>query len=476
MLFKPIKFLNLMKVNERMKVLFVYPNIVESPKDISTGLGILISLAKQKKHQVSLIDTTFGMSDKEILAQAKKFKPDLILFTTATNDFEYACHIASLFKKKLNAKIVAGGFHPTIAPEETINKDCFDIICVGEGELAFLELLDKLEKNKSIDKIKNLWIKKNGKVIKNDMRKLVQNLDDLPFPAREEFNYSRYLKWNHGTATFLSTRGCPFNCTYCINHFLIKKCSGKGKYVRFRTIDNLFKEIKEVISNYDVKNVEFYDDTFTLDNERIKEFCLRYPQEIGLPFNINARVNAVKPEIYKMLQKAGCVRVSIGIESGDENIRNKILKRNMTDEQIISNFKAARDAGLQTYAFNMVGIPYETKKSINKTIQLNKKCKPDYVGVSIFNAFKGTEIYTLCEKKGWLKKSYAKSYFRESNIHHPNFSLAELRRIRNSFGFHVFLSYKPLRAFVDLIDRNLSQINSYILIRSMLLDKLRILR
>jgi len=248
------------------------------------------------------------------------------------------------------------------------------------------------------------------------------------------------------------------------------------KYVRFRIINNLFQEIKEVLKKYPIKNIEFYDDTFTLDEKRTKEFCRRYPKEIGIPFNINARVNAIKPEFFNLLKEAGCVRVSLGVESGDPYIRNKILKRNMTDQQIISTFNAAKKAGLRTYSFNMVGIPFENKKTIEKTILLNKKCRPDYIGVSIFNVFKGTEIFKICQKNNWIKKNYSKSYFYESNINHPNFKLSELKKIRNSFGFKVFLSYNPLRAMVDLIDRNFSQINSYIFIRSKIIEKLNLLR
>ena len=119
-----------------MKILFVYPNIVESPKDISTGLGILVSVAKKQGHEVSLIDSSFGISDEEIRKRIENFNPDLMAITTATNDFDYACHIAEIAKKTKDVKIIAGGFHPTIAPEEVINKECFDIICIGEGEQA----------------------------------------------------------------------------------------------------------------------------------------------------------------------------------------------------------------------------------------------------------------------------------------------------------------------------------------------------
>lgn len=465
-----------------MKILFIYPNIVESPKDFSTGLGTLAAVCKTQGHETALIDSTFGISNSEIIKKSKRFNPDLITVTTATNDFEYACKIATLLKKHFKVPIIAGGFHPTIAPEEVISEDCFDILCLGEGEGALIELIKSLEKGRLNTKIKNLWFKKtdkkgNLKIIKNPIRTLIQDLDGLPFPDRELFNYTKYLDWNHKTLSIISTRGCPFQCTYCINHFLSKMYQGKGKYVRFRSIDNIFQEIKQAIKKYktNIKNIEFYDDTFTLDQKRIKEFCKRYPQEIGLPFNINARVNAVSPELFKSLKKAGCVRVSIGLESGDYYIRNKILKRNMTDEQIIRTFKSAKKAGLKTYSFNMVGIPFETKQSIKKTIELNRKCRPDYVGVSIFNAFKGTEIYEICKKNKWLKKSYSKSYFRESNINHPNFTIPELKKIRNSFGFKVFLTYNPLRAIADLVDRNLSQIDSYIFIRSKIIEKLNLL-
>jgi len=456
---------------------------VESPKDISTGLGILSAVCREKGHETFLIDSSFGISDAEILERAKKFNPNLIAVTTATNDFEYACKISNLLKKHLNVPILVGGFHPTIAPEEVISKECFDILCIGEGEEALIELVESLEKKKINKKIKNLWFKDKDnkgeiKIIKNPLRPLFQNLNKLPFPDRELFDYKKYLEWNHRTFSVISTRGCPYHCTYCINHFLTKMYRGKGKYVRFRSVGNLLQEIKQSIKIYQeyIKNIEFYDDTFTLDKERVKEFCKKYPKEIGLPFNLNVRVNAVDSKMLKSLKKAGCVRVSIGIESGDYYIRNKILKRNMTDKQIIQTFKEAKEAGLKTYAFNMVGIPFETKESIKKTIDLNRKCQPDYVGVSIFNAFKGTEIYEICKKNNWLKKDYAKSYFRESNLNHPNFNISELRRIRNSFGFKVFISYRPLRALIDLIDRNLSRINSYIFLRSKIIEKLKLLR
>jgi len=454
-----------------MNVLLVYPNVIESPKDLSIGLGIISAVLKQKSHKVELIDTTFKISKKQIINKIKNFNPDVVGVTAATNDLYNAINICNLIKRIKNIPIVCGGYHATIAPEDIIKQDCFDIAAIGESEYSFLDLISSMEKGKINYKIKNLWFKKQGKIIKNPIGNLNQDLDKLPFADREIFDYQKYIDSNRGLATFMSSRGCPFKCTYCINKVLIEKYKGKGKYVRFRSVKNLFQEIKQVIKRYKVKEIEFYDDTFTLNKSYLKEFCKRYPKEINLPFYINARVNAVTKEDFQLLKKAGCVRVSIGVESGDTKIRNPVLKRNQSEEQIINTFKWAKQIGLETYSFNMIGIPYETKESIKKTIELNRKINPNYVGVSIFNAFKETELYDLCLKKNWLNKKYSKSYFQSTNVKHPNFTIKQLKKIRDRFGFEVYKHKNKKRAYIDLFDKKLMKFPFYTRLRSFLIEK-----
>lgn len=454
-----------------MKILLIYPNVVESPKDISLGLGIISSLLKKNNHKVELIDTTFKISKKQIIKKIKDFNPDIVGVTAATNDLYNAINICNLIKKIKKIPIVCGGYHATISPSDIINQDCFDVAAIGESEYSFLKFIESIEKGKLNYKIKNLWFKKQGKIIKNSIENLNQDLDKLPFADRKIFDYQKYIDSNRGLATFMSSKGCPFMCSYCINKVLIEKYKGKGNYLRFRSINNLFEEIKKVIKTYSVKEIEFYDDTFTLDKKRLKEFCEKYPNEIRLPFYINARVNAVTKEDFLMLKKAGCIRVSIGIEAGDSEIRNPILKRNQTEEQIINTFKWAKQAGLKTYSFNMIGIPYENKESIRKTIELNKKITPDYVGVSIFNAFKGTELYNLCLEKNWLNKKYSKSYFQSTNVNHPNFTIKQLKKIRDRFGFEVYKNKNKKRAYIDLFDKKLTNMPFYTKLRSLLISR-----
>jgi radical SAM superfamily enzyme YgiQ (UPF0313 family) len=170
-----------------------------------------------------------------------------------------------------------------------------------------------------------------------------------------------------------------------------------------------------------------------------------------------------------VLKKAGCMRISMGIETGDPYVRNEICKRNQSDSQIIEAFNLVREYGMKTLSYSMVGIPFETKESIRKTIELNQKCRPDFIAVSIFNAYKGTEIYDLCKKNGWLKEDKGMAYFQNSNINHPNFTLPELRRIRESFGYHVFKNYNYKRAMIEFLDKKMLRNRFYQQCRSYLI-------
>ncbi len=462
-----------------MKILFVYPNIITTPKDISLGIAYLSSALKKAGHKTCIIDTTFGITEHEILQKATSFAPDLIAITSASNDFYYAKKIAR-FLKRLGIPIICGGYHPTVVPEEVIKEECFDAICIGEGEQALVEFVNELGKSKNNGlptKVQNFWVKKreqdNIKIIKNPVRPLNRELDKLPFPDREIFDYKKYLDWHGNIASVISTRGCPFNCTYCINAFLRK--NKIGGYVRFRSVDNIIEEIELMKKRYDIKAIEFYDDTFTLDLERIKEFAEKYPKRIDLPFYINARANTVSKEMFQLLKKAGCVRVSIGVESGSERIRNKIMKRNITEKQMIDAFSWAKQCGLQTYSFNIIGMPYETLSDIKATIRLNRILKPDFIGVSIFNAYPGTELYELCMEQDLLQKGkISSSYFTSTNVKLPNFTEKQLIRIRNFFGFNCFITYRPLRAFIDLADKWLASNSVYILLRSRLISLLKL--
>ncbi len=451
-----------------MKVQLVYGNVVQHPKDISIGIAILSAVLKKAGHEVDLIDTTFGLKDEQILNKVKKFNPQLIAFSSLSCNFAYSKYVAKLIKEKFQIPTIIGGIHPTIAPEESIKEECFDMICLGEGEEAIVELTESLERGEKRTDIRNIWFKKKGNIIKNDLRPLIQDLDSLPYLDLDIYDYPRYLKNHNMVASFLGSRGCPYQCTYCINRTYSGLYEKKGRYVRYRNTDYIIDEIKNAVKKYDIKRVEFFDDTFTLKKSRVKELCEKLKKEVNLPFHINARINNIDEEMCQYLSEAGCDRVSIGVESGDIEIRKHILKRSITDEQIIEGSRLIKKYGMNLYTYNMIGLPQENVENIRKTIEINRKIQPDFLAVSIFTAYKGTYLYDLCEKNGWLDKTITlNSYYSSTNVKHPTIPFSKLKRIRQYFGFNVFIKYNPKRAFIELIDRSLINFRYYSKLRSL---------
>jgi radical SAM superfamily enzyme YgiQ (UPF0313 family) len=360
-----------------VRVQFVYPNKVLHPKDISIGIAILSTVLKRCGHVVDLIDTTFGMQDSGILARVKQFNPDLIALSSNSSNFAYAVHVAGLIKSQFDIPTIIGGVHPTVAPEETIGKECFDMVCVGEGEEALPELVQSIEKNEKNNAIRNIWFRKNGSIVKNNLRPLIADLDSLPDPDLEVYDYRRYLKSHNMVASFLAGRGCPYRCTYCINKFHSSLYKDLGSYVRYRSVGNIMAELKRTVKKFNIKRIEFYDDTFTLSTSRVKEFCKEYKREVGLPYQVNARVDSITDEICEYLADSGCRRIQIGLESGDEEIRRKVLGRPISDETIIEACGLIKKHGMELYTYNMIGIPNEREHNIKKTIELNRLIRPE---------------------------------------------------------------------------------------------------
>ncbi|MDO8646828.1 MAG: radical SAM protein, partial [Candidatus Diapherotrites archaeon] len=378
-----------------MNVLFIYPNItgqLHSP----LGITSLSAVLKSAGHETMLFDTTWGYDKEGLFRAIKEFKPKLICFSVRNNDYFFALGIAKEIKRSHAIPIIFGGPQATLNPKRLIAEDCIDFVCIGEGEYALKELAEKLEKKKSTCNIKNVWAKKNGKVFQNQVRSLIQNLDELPFPDWQMLD-KRHLE---GKSTFflIGSRGCPYQCTYCANHAFQKIYQDKGNYVRYKSPKKVIEEIKEAKKSIKISWVNFDDDTFTLNKKWLKEVCELYKKEINLPFSINGRANTIDLEILQILKDSGCWSISIGLEEGNEKIRNEVLKRNMKTETIIKAFNDAKRLGIKTYAFNMVGLPFETEKTIFETIELNRQCRPDAIQVSIFSPYEGTELHEMCAK------------------------------------------------------------------------------
>jgi len=363
----------------------------------------LSAMLKSKGHETDLL---VWQKEKDIISSIKKINPDVIAFSVSTGYHKLALEKARYIKSRLNIPCIFGGPHPTFFPD-FINEPEVDMICIGEGDIAFLELADKIQKKQDITNIKNLWVRKDGKIYKNEIRPLIEDLDSLPFIDRELY-YKRYpFLRDLSVKKFMLGRGCPYNCTFCFNKSMKELYKDKGRYVRKRSPENIIKEMKYVKEKYSLKSVRISDDTFTTNHEWLKNLLELYKREIKLPFTALCRVNELDEPIIKELADAGCKVMFFGIESGDEGIRNNILNKNISDEQIITAASLLRKYNIKFGTYNMFGLPDETVEKALKTVKINAKIKPDYPYSTVFQPYPATQIVDFAKKSGQLPADFS---------------------------------------------------------------------
>jgi radical SAM superfamily enzyme YgiQ (UPF0313 family) len=419
-----------------MKVCFVYSDIggVEhyGARKYYHGLGYLSSMLKQAGHATRLIYLQQEPTRDEFMAQVSAIAPDVVAFSSTTHQHPYVEECVRWIKESAPYLLtVCGGTHSTLVPEAVIANPDMDVVCVGEGEYPLLELANALQEGRDFADIANLWLRRNGETIRNPLRPLVSNLDELPFPDRELFEFDQILAANDGWVDMMAGRGCPYQCSYCCNPALRERFKGMGRYVRFRSVENVLAEIRALAGRYPVKTLNFQDDVFTLDRAWAIQFSQAYGKEFDFPFWINTRVERINDEeLVAALAHAGCCGVRIGIESGNENLRAEILKRRMSNAQIRAAFALARKYGLDIYTCNMLGIPGETAEMIEETIALNRELEPADLQFSVFYPYPMTELYDMSVRNGYLieGQSLHSYYERKSILRLPTLSTAELER------------------------------------------------
>lgn len=371
-----------------MKVLFIVKTV-----DFIDPLGIaeLSARAKLTGHE-----TFLGISMREdIFSKIQKIRPDVIAYSAITGEHKYYFTLNEIIKSRFkDIFTIIGGPHPTFYPE-CIKDSTFDAICVGEGDEAFPELLSALDEKKDVSQIKNIFTKTSNGVLRN----LIQDLDNRPFPDRDLFFKNTELG-KFPLKIFMTSRGCPYPCTYCFNKPLLRMYANKGKFMRRQSVDRTIEEILIIRRNYPLEFIKFEDDIFVLRaDEWLEEFSRRYKKEVGIPFNCLLRPDVVDEDIVRLLKEAGCVSISMSIDSGNPYLREAVLKRYMSNEQIIKAFKLADSYGINTFSNLILGIPGAKIENEMEGIDLNIKSKVDYADFSILMPYPKTEIGEYCVEK-----------------------------------------------------------------------------
>jgi anaerobic magnesium-protoporphyrin IX monomethyl ester cyclase len=378
-----------------MRILFVEKQIDYEP----LGLLYLASVLKQAGHEVRLAIA----SDEDPAAVASAWRPEVVGYSVYTGSQVYYRDLNLRIKKVVNVVSVFGGPHPTYFPE-FIEEPGVDAVCIGEGEGAILDLVEALQAGRQLTGISNWWFKRDGQVKRNPVRP-AEDLDALPFPDRELLFERDEFSQQSGIKHFITSRGCPYDCTYCFNHALAEIYRGKGRRLRQMSVKRVVEEIKLVQARYPLQFVVFLDDLFIVDTAWLKELAQLFPREVNLPFFCNVRANLVTPEKMALLKQAGCVSVGMGLETGNPKLRNELLKRNLSNQQIVEASRLIREAGIRLLTTNMLGLPGGTLENDLETLALNHACRPAYANAFLYQPYPRTELGEYAREHGHVDGS-----------------------------------------------------------------------
>lgn len=488
-----------------MKILFVWPN-KDSFGFKPIGLSILAAIAGESGWTVGLFDTTgidFGYTDNtesgqrakifkpvdlskyglekrdkdlksSFLKILKDFSPDCLAFTVLSDEFLIAKKIAALAKEASpKIKIIWGGKYPTLNPQETLEYHNVDFVCIGEGLLAFADFLGALKNDKNPYNIPNIWAKNANKIIKNDIRPLKENLDDLPFVNWDIFDKRQFVKPFDGEVYIggdhMLNWGCPYHCTYCINSFYQQLYKGKY-FMRRYGVERIINELKYLKHKYNIQLFKFHDEDFLMRPiENLRELSTEYKKEINIPFVIETNSKSVVAEKVRLLKDMNCVSASVAIESGDSDLRSNLLKRVDSETDILRAFSLFKEYDIRTSSFNLLGIPFESRKTYNKTINLNRRANVQYPSIGFFYPFEGTELRRVSTESGFFDPVKKESIVYNRNkppLVFKNLSAKALVQMREVFVLYVKLP----KSFWPFIRRSEKLDGLGLKIRNKLLD------
>lgn len=340
--------------------------------------------------------------EKDNLEKIKEIKPDLIGFSCTTAHYQWALSFAKKVREKYpKIPIIFGGIHPTLLPELVLKQKCVDFVCVGEGEGPLLELLLSLSKKEKDHKVPNIYYKKGNKVIKNSLRPLLKNLDELPYLDKDLFLGSlpkHYFIYSY----YFTSRGCPYNCTFCGNDQMRRVYQGLGKYVRRMSPKRAVNELAIIKQKYHAKYFLFEDDIFAIDLLWLREFVLLYKEKVNLPFTCFGHVQILNEEIIELLKKGGCDLLWFGIQSANEEIRKTVYNRHETNIQIISAAKLCHRYKIKFMVDHIFNSPYENDEQIREAISLYNTIRPDIINCYNLLYFPKAKINEIALKSGLI--------------------------------------------------------------------------
>lgn len=433
-----------------MRILFIYSESMKndlfktdnnkplySNDQIPFGVSYISAVLKQGGHTTDVYVLSPRTTPKEACRYIERVRPDILAFSLVYREYHRMVDLAKIIREQFHDMfMVAGGTHITLHPDEAIEAG-FNAICIGEGEETMLELANRMQKGEDLLGIKNIWLKAEGVVHKSALREFNCNLDALPFPDRD-----MWIPFIENTRTAISVllgRGCNFCCAYCCNHAI--KRAIPGQYVRFRTPENIFKEIEYIVEHYPEHDTVYFEvEAINSDMNFFEEFMTKLveynkslPRTIHYGTNIRVVSNQDWNTIFKTMRRANIGFINIGLESGSARIRKDIMKRNYSNDDVLQAVQAAKKNRILTLLYAMMGLPTETKEEYEGTVEMIRKCRPNILHMGVFYPYPGTDLYKLCDDLHLLPKLKKDVGRNIASLDMPQFSRRQIQKEYNMF-------------------------------------------
>jgi radical SAM superfamily enzyme YgiQ (UPF0313 family) len=371
------------------------------------GLMYLASWLRSKNPEVEIriIDLMLRREPEEsILAELKKFSPDLVGIHAMHFQANSMHKLAALVKQNCNARVAVGGPYPSSEPRRALADPNIDLAVRGEGEITFAEIVARLDSGKDFSGVAGCAYRRDGQVVLEPERPFIDDLDQVPFPAWDLIDLKKFFDWNILTqndirmrkeiATIFMSRACPYGCIFCHNMF--------GKRFRGRSPENVIQEIKLLHDKFGVREIHIIDDCFNFEIPRAKKILsliIDSGMDLKLAFPNGIRGDRLDEELIDLLKQAGTYKVNLGIESGSERIQQMIHK-GLDLKKIKNNIELAASAGIFTHGFFMIGFPGETEDDIQKTIDFAAESRLHTAGFALLSPFPGTRVAEIAEAMG----------------------------------------------------------------------------
>jgi len=430
---------------------------------------LLDALVEGADHRVRVTDQMdlVGMSYDEIIARVREYQPELVgLSCVFSNQFASVKELARRIKTEVDPEmiLVTGGTHPSFLPEHVLQSSQLDYVVLGEGELTFRALIEAHNRGRGIEEIDGLAYRDNGAVRINPRIHFIEDLDELPFPARDLLPMEEYFKrclpmsfhWKKKRNTpIMTSRGCPCQCAFC------SSSAHWGKRYRFRSPENVLAEMEHLKQSFGIEELKFQDDNLTLPRSRAEAiFQGMIDRGLDLLWNTpnGVAVWTLDEDLVRLMKKSGCYEFTLAVESGDQRVLDNIIKKPLRLEKVIEARRIAKKHGIITIAYFIIGLPGETMENIQNTLRFARELKLEYYIPFIYSPLPGSELWEVCVSQGYINDDYKYEDFNNyfvSGLKTDEFDAAALSHLQSRAYFINLLKlpFRNPREFVGYYSR-----------------------